>query len=272
MDKKVRLAKKHFITTEEPARYIFDYTQQKFRYNSHSYHNSIREDYIYKLAHLREDLVAARCEAHHKQIEIEDAKKHLAFSFSNYRSGLRSDATLEKLRQAVNSYHIIRDAWKAQATEVIQIRNHIKEVERKLNSICEVVPEDVLDKCLTRPWKTKKAGILSDRKIQQRWNAIIAGVKEAQHNSRSYHNGFVRITGEAFKTRQLPVIAETADHNFIFYYIDKQTREMMPVNIKTYKSLGKAVNGMLISLTQEQGFSVEDIGRNFTFKVEYKYF
>jgi hypothetical protein len=47
---------------------------------------------------------------------------------------------------------------------------------------------------------------------------------------------------------------------------------MLPVNIKTFKSLGKAVNGMLISLTQEEGFSVEDIGRNFTFKAEYKYF
>lgn len=271
MDKKVRLAKKHFITTEEPARYIFDYTQQKFRYCSHSYHNSIREDYIRKLNHLRDDLVAAKCEAHHKQIEVEEAKKHLSDCYVNHKKA-PDNSTLEKLRLATNSYHIIRDAWKAQATEVIQIRNHIKEVERKLNSICEVVPEDVLDKCLTRPWKTKKAGILSDRKIQQRWNAIIAGVKEAQHNTRSFHNGFVRITGESFNTRKLPVIAETADHNFIFYYVDKQTREMMPVNIKTYKSLGKAVNGMLISLTQEEGFSVEDIGRNFGFKVEYKYF
>ena len=271
MDKKIRLAKKHYIHTSEPAKYIFDYTQQKFRYVSFSYFNSIREDYTKKLYSLREDYVAAKCEAHHKQIEIEDAKKHLSYSYMEYKSN-RNETTLEKLRLATNSYHIIRDAWKAQATEVIQIRTHIKEVERKLNSICEVVPADILDKSLTKEWKTKSTGLLSDKRIEQRWNYIISLVKEARHNSYSYHNGFVRIMGDAFKTRKIPMIAETADHNFIFYYIDKQSHEMMPVNIKTFKSLGKAVNGMLISLTQEEGFSVEDIGKNFSFKAEIKYF
>jgi hypothetical protein len=271
MDKKIRLANKHFIRTEEPSRYIFDYTQQRFKYVSFSHYNSIREDYVQKLTCLREDFVAAKCEAHHKQIEIEDAKKHLCYSFMEYKSH-QNEATLEKLRLAQNSYHIIKGAWKTQATEVIKIRNHIKEVERKLNSICEVIPADVLDKCLTRAWKTKNAGIISDKKIQERWNAIIATAKEAQHNRYGLHNGYVRIIGESFNIKKLPMIAETADHNFIFYYVDKQTHEMLPVNIKTFKSLGKAVNGMLISLTQEEGFSVEDIGRNFSFKAEYKYF
>lgn len=271
MDKKIRLANKHYIHTDDPENWGYDYTDGKFKHwVFYGYRNSVREDYVNKLYHLHEDLLAARTEAHHKQIEVEEAKKHLSDCYVNHKKAPDS-STLEKLRLATNSYHIIRDAWKAQATEVIQLRTKLKNAERKLNKLCEEFPSELLDKNLSSQWKTKKAGLLSDKKIEQRWNSIISIVNDARHNS-CFHNGFVRITGESFKVRKLPMIAETADHNFIFYYVDKQTREMMPVNIKTFKSLGKAVNGMLISLTQEEGFSAEDIGKNFSFKAEFKYF
>ena len=272
MDKKVRLANKHYIHTDDPENWGYDYTDGKFKHwVFYGYRNSVREDYVNKLYHLHEDLLAARTEAHHKQIEVEEAKKHLCDCYVNHKKA-PDNSTIEKLRLATNSYHIIRDAWKAQATEVIQLRTKLKNAERKLNRLCDEFPSELLDKNLSSQWKTKSAGLLSDKRFARKWQNIIDIIKDARHEHRIGNGGYLRLTGHSLKHRIVPTIAETAARTYMLYYTEAQTNEMMDFNIKTFSTLGKAVNGMLISLTQERNIPIDDVIKDFTFQAKFKYF
>ena len=272
MDKKVRLAHKHFIHTDDPENWGYDYTDGKFKHwVFYGYRNSVREDYVNKLYHLHEDLLAAKTEAHHKQIEVEEAKKHLSGCYTNHKKAPDS-STLEKLRLATNSYHIIRDAWKAQATEVIQLRTKLKNAERKLNRLCEEFPSELLDKNLSSQWKTKKAGLLSDKRFALKWQNIIDIIKDEKAVHHIGNGGYLRLTGYSIRYKAMPTIAETAAHDYMLYYVESQSKEMMDFSIQTFPTLGKAVNGMLISLTQERDIPIDDVIRDFTFKAKFKYF
>ena len=252
MDKRLKLIKERFISPIDPREYYYNHIENTYRFIGR-YETNIRSIFVERIDVIREQLIEARevakC-AHNDLVEIKNELRRVSADYNDDKT----PAKYQKLQMTQKPYQLSKEQWKAAATDVNILKAKLKIAEVQLNVVDEILSDEQKAKKLRKAWKTKQTGYLTSKDYEKVFSKICSKVKEAHIDKDK--RVFLEFISPDEKVSAR--ILELEGNQFAFYYDLGQEADFM-FNAKICPSLIKAINEMLISLTETKGFSMKEL-------------